>query len=308
MYRFLFLIPILLFLLGSCRGTDTLVRSGDTADPPTLETRAFSDETAISASAGCFETDHLSADDLRLADSLLYRGLQNEALHTLISDLKPMSDVASFTFFIQEPDSLGPNDIIAGSGDFLEKFGQLQRVSNAIQCGTLSSALFPFRNLSTNKRYIQFRVFRQDAANRIIEQYPEFWSRWGFTRDARPELMIQVMEYEEVLDRFRGYGYLYGYPSHAVDFFVYAADHHRETDEFVRRDFIQVPVASGQSGRFVYAVEVGHVKNEEDQHIYSRASENVQRFMEESSGFYREDGTFRAMDFLRHYHTNSSSD
>jgi hypothetical protein len=42
------------------------------------------------------------------------------------------------------------------------------------------------------------------------------------------------------LERHRGYGYLFGYPDHAVDFFVSAEREWKSTGKFVERDFIRI--------------------------------------------------------------------
>ncbi len=277
---------IVFLFLFSCQTKERIIES----DPPP----STLDPT-------CFDFSGLEQEDLMLADSILYVGLQNEALHTLISDLKPMSDVMAFPFYLEEPDSIHSDMIIMGSERFMETFSQLNRITDAFQCDDLRAGLFPFRNVFNGKRHVQLRVFRADAVDRMLDENPDFWSKWAFTPGANPETLIQTIEFESMLDRFRGYGYLYGYPSHAVDFFVASAAHQDETGEFVERDFLSLPVVSGQSGRFVYAVEKGHTRNEADLRIYDAAAENVRLFNEHSSSFYEPDSTFRAAEFLRFF-------
>ncbi len=267
----------------------------------TKEGTILSDTYPRTLDVSCFDFSGLEQEDIRLADSILYVGLQNEALHTLISGLKPMSDVMAFPFHKDEPDTVHSDMIIMGSERFMETFAQLNRITDAFQCDDLRAGLFPFRNVFNGKRHVQLRVFRADAVDRILDENPDFWLKWAFMPGANAEIIIQTIEFESMLDRFRGYGYLYGYPSHAVDFFAASAAHHDETGEFVERDFLSMPVVSGQSGRFVYAVEKGHTRSEADRQIYDAAAENVRHFNELSSSFYEPDSTFRAADFLRFF-------
>ena len=63
-------------------------------------------------------------------------------------------------------------------------------------------------------------------------------------------------------DRWRGYGHLFGYPDDAVEFFVeagLAAADGGEVGPGKDREFIQIPTQVAKSGRFTYAVPLGHV-------------------------------------------------
>lgn len=268
-----------------------------------VEPAVMSRSAAPEDTVPCFDITRLSADELVLADSIIYSALKNEALHTFISGLKPMSDVASFPFYPEAPDTIeAALAQIAGTDEFIQKYKSLNRIASSIECGTISAALFPFKTVHNGRRHMQLRVFSGDAVNRMILENPEFWYQWAFIRDSSPGLMIQVIEYEDRSERFRGYGYLYGYPGHAVDFFVTAAEMHQKSGTFVERDFVQMPVASGEEGRFVYAVNKGHELNEADMQIRELAQKNVDFFMDHASEYYREDKTFDAFRFLRDYH------
>ena len=82
------------------------------------------------------------------------------------------------------------------------------------------------------------------------------FGQWGFTANANSATVLSVVEYENKNDRYRAYGYLFGYPEHAVDFFVEASITEEETGEFVKRNFFTIPVEAGNSGDFTYAVPV----------------------------------------------------
>jgi hypothetical protein len=241
----------------------------------------------------CFNFEALEKRDRMLADSLLYNSLNNTGLHTFTSKLKPMSDIAAFRWQV-EPEEDNDHQPI----EFIDEYIQLNRIAEAFSCGPLKTVLTPFKRVNNGERYVQMRVYRSDAVNRVIREYPEFWSKWTFAEGSNPAIMIQTMEYESSGNRFRGYGYLYGYPGHAVDFFIEAAESEAETGDFVSRDFIQMPVVSGQTGMFVYAVPEGHEMNETDLAIEAEAKENVQRFNERAPNYYDGD-QFDSSAFLR---------
>lgn len=77
----------------------------------------------------------------------------------------------------------------------------------------------------------------------------------------------QVMDYAESstgANRWRAFGLLFGYPEHAIEFFV-EADHQRSSDQEVYpRDFFHIPTYASETGRFVFAVPKGHVPTHED--------------------------------------------
>lgn len=260
-------------------------------------TQKASSDSITDVQTECFNTANLTEKDRIFADSLLYDSLNNTGLHTFISDLKPMSDVLSFRWAIESSEE---NEI--PSLNYITEYEQLNRIAASLSCGPLRAVITPFKVIFDGERYVQLRIVRTDAIERILAAYPEFWSQWAFASGSDPAVIIQVMEYEDRYDRFRGYGYLYGYPAYAVDFFVEAAKSQSETGDFVERDFMQMPVVSGRTGTFVYAVPKGHEKNEIDKEIERRAKENVATFNRLASDFYREDGSFDAFGFLRGFY------
>lgn len=76
-------------------------------------------------------------------------------------------------------------------------------------------------------------------------------------------------------DRWRGYGYLFGYPADAVDFFIEAglsAEDDSEVGPGKDRRFIQIPTHAAESGRFTYAVPLDHVRSAGDEALASEAN------------------------------------
>ena len=113
----------------------------------------------------------------------------------------------------------------------------------------------------------------------------DFWFFWGLVPESSPKVVITVVENAEKYRRFEGYGYLFGYPQYAVDFFVEAARSQDETGEFVSRSFYQMPVYSGQSGRFVYAIPENAEPKPEDLTIRKEAEIILNSFITEFEPF-----------------------
>ena len=107
----------------------------------------------------------------------------------------------------------------------------------------------------------------------MIEKRGQFLAGFGITKLSDPLEVISAVEYAPQLDRLRHYGHLFGYPDHAVDFFVTAARSQEETGQFVKREFIRMPTyrASDERSPFVYAVPVGHTEQEADRRELLRA-------------------------------------
>lgn len=72
--------------------------------------------------------------------------------------------------------------------------------------------------------------------------------------------------------RFGGYGYLFGYPDEAVNFFVAAAAEEEFTGKFVERDFYSAPTVSKSTNGFVWAVPKNNVETESERMIKNRAT------------------------------------
>lgn len=87
-----------------------------------------------------------------------------------------------------------------------------------------------------------------------------------------------AVEYDPTPARLRGYGYLFGYPEYAVDFFVQASitqterekNHAPGVETLVPRDFVSLPTTRGER-RFVYAVPKGHLANDADRLLRTAA-------------------------------------
>lgn len=248
----------------------------------------------------------LSADDRRLADSLLTLALENEALYTLVGQIKPMSTIATLSIDVARRDTAeaGARSVSGQRPEQLDRIAQWQRAAEALRCvsSKVRIVFHPFRRADGGKRIIDVSVIHLEEMKAMIEREPSFWGQWGFVPSSSPEGVISVIENEERLERYRGYGYLFGYPEHAVTFFVEAARSEELTKQFVKRDFFQIPVSSGKAGHFVYAVPKGYAPTEADSALYRRATTTLSAYQARRSKYLRADSTLRALELLEEWY------
>jgi hypothetical protein len=110
---------------------------------------------------------------------------------------------------------------------------------------------------------------------KVIALHQPFYGQLGINPQSHPATVLAITEYEQKYNRWRSYGYLFGYPDYAVDFFVEAGKQQDSGKEFVKRDFFQIPVFAGNSGYFTYAIPKGHQPGTIDSLIYKNAANTL---------------------------------
>lgn len=243
----------------------------------------------------------LSNEEKRLADSVLTLALDNEALYTIVEPIKPISTVMNFSMPIARPDSvpIGVREASAPSLADLQRLQQLQTVLNRLQIGDVQFLLIPFKRADKGKRYFEVVAVNTALLQKVIARDQTFWAQWGFVPNANPAVVLTTIEFEERLDRYRGYGYLFGYPEHAITFFVEAARSEESNKQFVKRDFFQIPVFSSETGHFTYAIPKGYRPTEIDSALYRKATATLQRYKATRPKFISQDGRLRATELLQ---------
>ncbi|HET9370260.1 MAG TPA: hypothetical protein VFO19_08430 [Vicinamibacterales bacterium] len=209
------------------------------------------DRPAGVAATDCFPFERLPERLRSRARDLLLNALDGEALYTIGADLKPMS---SGFYSVQ---------IAVGNPD-LREAEDVRQVLEAWTCGgELTATLHHFAAVYEGRRFLEGVVFNLPAMRQLLERRAGFFAGYGVTRSADPLEALFAVEYDATSARLRGYGYFFGYPDYAVDFFVKAADDQNVTGTLVPRDFLSLPTARGER-RFVYATPKGHQPNEAD--------------------------------------------
>jgi hypothetical protein len=206
----------------------------------------------------------LSIADRQLADSVLLYGLDHEALYSLASSLKPMSSVKFYRMPVASN-----NKVQRDSAKIALQ--QLYRITDALTTKKHIFVLSPFERNDSIYKNVEIYVFNRIGLDALLERQSNFFNKWGFVEGARAETILAVTEYEQKYDRWRSYGYLFGYPNHAVDFFVQAGKEQDSTGKFVKRDFFNMPVWVGKQGYFTYAIPKGYIPTDEDSAIYTNA-------------------------------------
>ena len=230
----------LLVLAGCAAAVQTPARPAPALQPP-----------AGVAASDCFPFERLPERLRPRARDLLLSALDGEALYTIASDLKPMSSgFYSKQITIASPDLGEPEEV--------------RQVLQAWTCGgEISAYLHHFAAVYEGRRFLEGVVFNLPATRQLLERRASFFAGYGITRSSDPLEALLAVEYDATSARLRGYGFFFGYPDYAVDFFVKADEEQKVTGTLVPRDFLSLPTARGER-RFVYATPKGHQSNEAD--------------------------------------------
>lgn len=211
----------------------------------------------------CFPFEKLAPEMRKKADELLLKMLDAEGLYTVIGDLKPMSSgFASFQFPIRVPKD---DKQKIEREKTLQSIVETREILAHFRCGDeIFSDLEHFAKSFEGKRFAEAVIFKRSNLRKMLRERADFFARWTITENSHPLQVLYAVEYDETGARFGGYGYLFGYPDYAVNFFVQSSAGEEFTGRFVERDFLSLPTFSSPTNRFVYAVPKGHIPNEAD--------------------------------------------
>jgi hypothetical protein len=214
--------------------------------------------SSASQASSCFPFEQLSPVLQEKADAMLLRALDGEALYTIAGGLKPMS-----SGFVSASIKVDAPDLAAAE--------EARQILALFTCGPdIVAGMHHFANVFQGTRAIEAVVFHRGSLRTLLEKKRAFFAPYGLSPSSDPMEVVMAVEYDPTVARLRGYGYLFGYPDHAVDFFATAAQTQRDEEAktgkgtLVPRDFFNLPTARGEN-RFVYAVPKGHDPNAEDQ-------------------------------------------
>jgi hypothetical protein len=245
------------------------------------------------------------AQSAALLDSLLHFGLDRAAVFTILGTGKPMSSVISFTYPIANGDSARRTsaDILnrAEHGRFLDELRTVQGLMNRLDFPDLRFIVVPYQEAQDGKRIVQVSAVRISALDSLLRKQERFFGQFGLVPGADPNVVASVIENAGVYERYRGYGYLFGYPDHAVDFFVDASLALNTSGTFVSRAFFNIPVHAGKEGYFVYANPADYAPSAVDSAIYYRAQDVLSRYETLRSRYLNADSTLQAFRLLREF-------
>lgn len=215
----------------------------------------------------------------KLADSLLLYALDHEALYTLLDTLKPMSSVKMLRYPLAA-DSAHPAGSIPPLRNpaYLDTLAMYEKVCRVLSTPKNQWVMIPFKQPHKGYRNIQIYVVNYKSFEKKLAEHPAFFGQFGLSRLSQPGIVINHVENSDTYDRWRGYGFLFGYPGYAVDFFVQAGKEQKETGKFVERQFIHIPVYAANEGYFTYAVNKHHIPSVADSAIYKKAVQTLQQY------------------------------
>ncbi len=250
----------------------------------------------------------LSPLERAMADSMLAFALDHEALYSLIGNIKPISQTGYIFVNGLGKDSTDQNGqavVVMPEQDsvrqVLDELERWNNITKALSFGPYRFIILPFRQTWNGRRNFQIAVCRTDLVDRLLSDHAAFFAQWGFVPGSDPAVLLTAVEFEDTLDRYRAYGYLFGYPKHAVDFFVEAAREEEQTGEFVHRDFFQIPVHARSNGYFTYAVPKDYQPIDRDSSLYYRSTAVLNRYRAMRPRYLDKNGRLKAVRLLRKY-------
>lgn len=251
-----------------------------------VATRAAAPAYAPVFRTQCFAVERLSPEDRVLADEWLLAALDRETLYTIAGGLKPISTgTRTFTFKAEAP--------------ALDEVDQARRIAAALSCGGLTAVVHLFSAGTGPERYAELVFVHQPSLDRRLSEKRAFFAPLGLTPGTPPLQVLGVVEHLPRPDRFRGLGYLFGFPDHAVDFFVQASVPDKaDVGPGKDRDFYSVPVFRAGTNYFVWAVPLGHRESPADRAIANGAAPILEAYRTRRARFVG-DGLPGVVDLLR---------
>ena len=228
---------------------------------------AAATQSTRSFTAGeCFPFESLPPALKTRAETLLLKALDGEALYTIAAAIKPMSSGISSL----QVDAAAPD---------LTDADTLRQILAAWTCGgEIRATLHHFAAVYQGKRPLDAVVFNVPRMRALVKDRAAFFGPYGLSPASDPLEVLMAVEYDQTTARLRGYGYLFGYPDYAVDFFVQASDSQKASGTFVERDFISLPTVLGER-HFVYAAPKGHQPNEADTALRAATEKVYQEYV-----------------------------
>lgn len=197
----------------------------------------------------------------------LWAALDGEALFTIAGGLKPMSS------------GFWRTRIEVAAPDLTE----VQRVRGELAVWRneeLWADVHVFDQVHEGRRAALAYVMDRDAVANVLTRHRDFFAPYGLAPDTHPAEVVAVVERMPKLDRHRGQGLLFGYPEHAIEFFVRSEAERAPDGKPSARRFVQIPTFGSSTGHFVYAVPEDHVEGPDDSGLREAAARVLARYRE----------------------------
>lgn len=245
----------------------------------------------------------MTAEQAHLLDSILQFGLDHEALYTLIGDIKPMSSLVAFYYPIANTDSTlktkGTVLNVEKNRPYLNELQNIQWLMNQLNFPDIKFIVLPYQAAQKESRIVQLSAVRISKLDSLLNKQQSFFGQFGLVPGTDPVVVLSMIEGADRYERNRGYGYLFGYPDHAVDFFIDASVSYDKTGEFVKRKFFNIPAYAGKEGFFVYANPADHTPSSIDSTIYYKSQKILEDYRSIRSNYLNPDSTIQAYKLLQ---------
>lgn len=198
---------------------------------------------------------------------VLLAALDSEALYTIAGGLKPVSEgFWHGNVHDEQPDLAAVSAARAALAPWRND--------------TLWADVHVFHDAHDGKRAARGYVVERRALAELLHAHAAFFAPFGLGPDTHPAEVMAVVERLPKLDRHRGLGLLFGYPQHAIEFFLAAEIAREAGTEPAPRRFVQIPAFVSPTGRFVYAVGKDDPERAEDRELAAAAAPRLQRYRE----------------------------
>jgi hypothetical protein len=202
----------------------------------------------------------------QLLERVLLALLDGEALYTVAGGIKPVSSgYWTTSYSLDAPD--------------LSEIARVQRLlREQVGVDELEFGVMSFAKPHEGKRSAHAWVANRAQLRRVLSERADFFAPLGIGAHQDADEVLAIVERLPRLERFRAYGLLFGYPDYAVEFFVDAAAEEERSGALPAREFAHVATFGAAQHRFVWAVPAGHVENDADRALRTRAERVLERY------------------------------
>ncbi|MBL8752973.1 MAG: hypothetical protein JNK15_06685 [Planctomycetes bacterium] len=199
--------------------------------------------------------------------AIVTKALDTEALFTVAGGLKPVSEgFWHMSVDVQSPDLAAITATRAALAPWRND--------------TLWADVHVFHDDRGGKRAARGYVVHRQALAELLHTHAAFFAPFGLGPDTHPAEVFAVVERMPELDRHRGLGLLFGYPEHAIEFFLLAEKEQAAGGKGPQRRFVQIPTHASPTGRFVYAVAADAPELPADRELAAAAAQRLARYRE----------------------------
>jgi hypothetical protein len=264
------LVPVVIAVLVSTLPAG----AAQTPGVPTQGQQAIANRTVPRSE--CFPDHELPLAEQARSEELLLQMLDSEVLYTFIGGLKPVScrNIYKLQFIEKWPTTATP--------EFLAAAEDQRKLMSPWRCGE-SFGVYVFAH-PKRASLCDTYFFHRSALADTLRGQAAYYSALGLTPTSHP---IEVIMTADDKDDNKAVGYLFGYPDYAVEWYAdVAVPHLEKTKSWPDMDTVEIPTfgkmlfrrTKTEHFRFNWSVPKGHVENEADRRIRTRAAQIFEEY------------------------------